>query len=48
MFKEYNDKEVNKAVDSASLTNLISEKGYNYVCGEGGKFYQGGKSNAFP
>lgn len=43
MFKEYNDKEVNKAVDSASLTNLISEKGYNYVCGEGGKFLSGGE-----
>lgn len=43
MFKKYDDDIVNKAVDSASLTDLIKERGYGYDCGEGGKFLSGGE-----
>lgn len=43
MFKGYDEDIVNKAIESASLTSLISEKGYDYDCGEGGKLLSGGE-----
>ena len=43
MFKKYDDDIVKKAIDSASLTDLINEKGCDYSCGEGGKLLSGGE-----
>lgn len=43
MFKEFPDKLVESAAERAGLKKLISEKGWNYDCGEGGSHLSGGE-----
>lgn len=43
MFKEFSRKKYRQAVELAGLTSLVSEKGDEYRCGEGGSNLSGGE-----
>ncbi len=43
MFKDFNDRTYDSAVELAGLTTLVKEKGDGYDCGEGGRNLSGGE-----
>ena len=43
MFKSFPDDEIDRAVELSGLTDLIAEKGENYLCGENGSGLSGGE-----
>lgn len=43
MFSEFSDEEIHYAIEMAGLTELISERGIDYMCGERGNNLSGGE-----
>jgi ABC-type multidrug transport system fused ATPase/permease subunit len=43
MFRQFNECKVSEAIDQAGLSELITQKGEDYSCGEGGKNLSGGE-----
>lgn len=43
LFKEFNEQKIANAVERAGLTNLLSERGKDYRCGENGVGLSGGE-----
>lgn len=43
MFGEYNDEDVNRAIEMSGLESVIKEKGSDYLCGENGSGLSGGE-----
>jgi ABC-type multidrug transport system fused ATPase/permease subunit len=43
MFRDFPDDKIDEAIEKAHLTELISERGTDYLCGENGKGLSGGE-----
>lgn len=43
MFKDFEDKEIQRAIEQSGLVTLIEEKGKDYMCGENGSALSGGE-----
>lgn len=43
MFKEFPDEEIRRAVEQASLSEFIAERGSDYLCGDNGRGLSGGE-----
>ncbi|MBM6897679.1 ABC transporter ATP-binding protein [Pseudoflavonifractor capillosus] len=43
MFRKFTDEQVQDAITRSGLSDLISKKGFEYMCGEGGCFLSGGE-----
>ena len=43
MFRDFPDDKIDEAIEKAHLTELISERGTDYLCGENGKSLSGGQ-----
>ncbi len=43
MFGDFSMEKLNDAVQKAGLSKLVSEKGYDYLCGDGGRNLSGGE-----
>lgn len=44
LFKDYNSKEINEAINKSGLKDLVNEKSVEYICGEEGMLISGGES----
>ena len=43
MFQSFNQQEIERAIQRARLSNLLSERGEGYLCGENGSGLSGGE-----